>query len=110
MIYLDHCATTPVDSRVREAMERASEAFGNPSSVHGPGRKARAIINEARAKIAAKLGSAPAELVFTGSASEANNLALKGLALRAFPNRFRLIVSAIEHESVRHAARYLAER
>lgn len=85
-------------------------ADGNPSSVHTPGRRARAALGEARAKIARCLGASPAEIVFTSSGSEANNLALKGTALRDPGEPFHLIVSAIEHDSVRFAARYLAER
>lgn len=110
MIYLDHCATTPLDPRVGEAMEEARSAWGNPSSVHGAGRRARAVINEARAKIALRIGASPAEIVFTGSASEANNLALKGLALRAMSQPIKIVVSAIEHESVLNPARYLEGR
>jgi len=88
----------------------ADAAGGNPSSVHTPGRKARAIMSEARSRIAQCLGAAPAQIVFTASGSEANNLAIKGAALRAFPKAFHLIISAFEHDSVLYAARYLAER
>ncbi len=115
MAYLDHCASTPLDAEVRRAMESvmdlsADAACANPSSVHGPGRKARAIMNEARAKIARAIGALPAEIVFTASGSEANNLAVKGIALRSQARPFHLIVSAIEHDSILNAARYLAGR
>ena len=109
MIYLDYCATTPLDPRVADAMKEARDAWGNPSSVHAAGRKARAVINEARAKVARRIGASPAEIVFTGSASEANNLAIKGAALRAH-DAFKIVVSEIEHESVLNPARYLAGR
>lgn len=109
--FLDHCATTPLDPRVAEAMAAARERLtGNPSSIHAPGRRARAVINEARVRVAQLLSVAPGDIVFTASASESNNLALKGAVLHAYPAPFRLIVSAIEHDSVRLAARYLAGR
>lgn len=111
MIYLDHCATTPLDPRVRSAMDAVrDQKWGNPSSVHAPGRRARALISEARSRIAQTLGAAPAEIVFTASASEANNLVLKGLALFGRPGPFRIVVSAFEHDSVRYCVHYLAER
>jgi cysteine desulfurase len=110
-VYFDHCATTALDPRVAEAMADARERLaGNPSSVHGPGRRARAVLTEARSRVARALGAAPADLIFTASGSEANNLAIKGAALRAYPSAFRLVVSAIEHDCVRNAARYLADR
>jgi cysteine desulfurase len=109
--YFDHCATTPIDPRVAEAMAAARErAAGNPSSVHTAGRRARGLLTEARSRLAAALGAAPADVIFTASGSEANNLAVKGAALRASPRPFRLVVSAIEHDCVRQAARYLAAR
>ncbi len=110
MIYLDHCATTPLDEQVAEAMQIAGEAWGNPSSVHQAGRRSRAIINEARSRIAQVLGASPSEIVLTASASEANNLALKGAAMRTPGKPFRLVISAIEHDCVRHTARYLDEK
>lgn len=110
MIYLDHCATTPLDERVAQAMQHADEAWGNPSSVHKAGRRSRAIINEARSRIAQVLGASPSEIVLTASASEANNLALKGAAMRTPGKPFRLVISAIEHDCVRYTARYLDEK
>lgn len=110
-VYLDHCATTPLHPDVAGAMAEAREDLtGNPSSVHAFGRRARAVMTDARSRIARLLGVAPADLVFTASGSEANNLALKGVALHAWPEPVRLVVSAIEHDSVRNAARYLAGR
>lgn len=110
-IYLDHCATTPVDARVLEAMDQARERLrGNPSSIHAPGRRARAVLTEARSHIAQTLGVMPAELIFTGSGSEANNLALKGIVFSRWPRPVHLAISSIEHDSARNTARYLAER
>lgn len=111
MIYLDHCATTPVDPRVAAVMEAAqAEAWGNPSSVHAPGRRARAVLNAARTRIADLLGASPGQIVFTSGGSESNNLAIKGCALHALPGAFRLVISAFEHDSVRHAGRWLAAK
>lgn len=110
-VYLDHCATTPLDPAAASAMEAARDQLaGNPSSVHTPGRRARAVLNEARSRIARVLAVSPAELVFTASGSEANNLAIKGVAFKAWPSPFHLVVSAIEHDCIRTAARYLAGR
>lgn len=92
--YLDYNATAPVRPAVREAMVRALSVSGNPSSVHGPGREARALVEDARARIAALAGTEPANIVFTGSGSEANNLALAG------PRPARILASAVEHPSI----------
>lgn len=111
-IYLDHQATTPVDPRVLEAMlPYFGERFGNAASrTHRYGWEADDAVKAARARIAAWLGAAsPTEIVFTSGATEANNLALKG-ALAASADRGRhLVISAIEHPSVRDAARFLAD-
>ena len=78
-IYLDHNATTPVDPRVLEAMLPAlREGFGNASSLHWFGQQARAALDDARAEIARLIGANPAEVVFTSSGTEADNLALRG--------------------------------
>src|SRR4030065_854830 len=82
MIYLDYAATTPVDSRVIDAMQPYfSASFGNPSSVHRYGQIAEAAIDTAREKVAFVLGCRADEVVFTGCGSEADNLALRGAAL-----------------------------
>lgn len=109
-IYLDYAASTPVDPRVFRAMRPYfSECFGNPGSLHGFGQEAMAAVDEARETIADTIGADFGEIFFTGSATEANNLALFGVfsrALRAMPGRKpHLIVSAIEHESVLLPAR-----
>ena len=93
-IYLDHNATTPMAPAAADAMNAALRECGNASSVHWAGRRARARIDGARDAVAALVGAAPADVVFTSGGTEANNLALCGLAGR------RLIVSAVEHGSV----------
>ena len=80
-IYLDHSATTPVDPEVLGAMMRYfGNHFGNPSSIHGFGREAKKAIEAARGQVAALIGADPAEIVFTGGGTEADNFALKGIA------------------------------
>ena len=112
MVYLDAMASTPVDPQVVAAMAPYwSEAFGNPHSVdHVAGWRAADAVEAAAASIARLIGAEPDEIVFTAGATEANNLALLGLAGRAPPNRRRILVSAIEHKSVLSAARAAAAR
>ena len=101
MHYLDHAATTPVLPEVREAMLGALEAdFGNPSSVHGFGRRAKEIVEDARDKVAAAVGASPSEIVFTGSGTEADNLALKGAAAKLRGNGNHIVATTIEHHAV----------
>ena len=114
-IYLDHNATTPLDPLVLEAMLPwldGRDGFGNPSSIHLEGRRARAAIDEARQQAAALWQAREHEIVFTGSGTEANNLAIWGLAWAAVQRgRARhIVVSAIEHHAVLHAAEMLASR
>ena len=100
-IYLDHAATTPVRREVLEAMlPYLSEHFGNPSSIHAAGRRARQGLDEARETVAALIGAKPREIVFTASGSEADNLALKGAAWAASARGRHVITSAIEHKAV----------
>ncbi|HUT78803.1 MAG TPA: cysteine desulfurase family protein [Polyangia bacterium] len=108
MIYLDHNATTPCDPRVVEAMlPWLEERFGNPSSPHRFGAQARTAVESARARIAARVGCEPDELVFCASGTEADNLALRG-ATRSLAGRGRHIVTtAIEHHAVLHTCRDL---
>jgi cysteine desulfurase len=109
-IYLDHNATTPLDPRVLEAMVSVLRAgFGNASSLHWFGQRARAAVDEARGEVAALVGAAPAEVVFTGSGTEADNLALRGVAAAAREPRRKILYSAVEHHAVVHTARALAE-
>jgi cysteine desulfurase len=110
-IYLDCNATTPVDPRVLEAMlPYLAVHYGNPSSDHVYGQRAKAAVAAARAEVAELIGASPAEIVFTGSATEANNLALLG-AVRAAQSGGRtvLLTSAIEHPSVLQPLRHLAQ-
>ena len=95
-IYLDHNATAPLRDEAREAMIRALSVTGNPSSVHGFGRAARRLVEEGREAVAALVGTSPAQLVFTSGGTEANAMALGGLAEAGR----RVVVSAVEHPSV----------
>ena len=109
-IYLDHNATTPVDPEVLEAMlPLLQDAFGNPSSVHWYGQRARAALDEARGHVAELVAASPAEIVFTGSGTEADNMALRGVAAMAAGDRRGIVHTAIEHHAVLHTARALTE-
>jgi cysteine desulfurase len=107
MIYLDNNATTPVDPRVLEAMLPflGAEA-GNPSSPHGPGRVARAALDQARAQTAALLGARAEAIVFTGGGTESINTAIRG-ALAAQPDKRHIVTSSIEHSATRNLCRQL---
>jgi cysteine desulfurase len=111
-IYLDHNATTPVDPTAAEAMSHAlTELFGNPSSVHYYGQQAKAALDEARSSVAALVGAEPAEIVFTSSGTEADNLAIRGVAEGLEQTgRRHLITSGIEHEAVLNTFKALAKR
>ncbi len=93
-IYLDYNATAPVRPEVRDAVIAAFGVAGNPSSVHGFGRRARRLVEDARAEVAALAGVAPARVVFTSGGTEANTAALRATG------HTRVLVSAIEHDSV----------
>lgn len=107
-IYLDHNATTPIDPYVIDAMEPyLRDLFGNPSSIeHEHGHVAALAVDRARQQVADSIGARPNEIIFTGSCSEANNLAILGVA-RAHPEKRHLVVSAIEHPAVIEPARAL---
>jgi len=106
-IYLDHSATTPVAREAIEAMgPYMAERYGNPSSLHAPGREARAALEQSRETIATHLGVDAKEIVFTSGATEANNLALIGAAF-ASKERRHIITTAIEHHAVLHTAQWL---
>jgi cysteine desulfurase len=97
-IYLDHNATTPLHPEARRAMVRAlDELWGNPSSVHAPGRQARAAIEDARQEVAALIGADREEIVFTSGGTEGNHLAIRGLA--ALRPGAALVSSRLEHPS-----------
>ena len=98
VIYLDHNATTPLAPVVAEAMEPYLGAeFGNPSSEHALGRRARQAVDEARTAVAALIGAAASEIVFTSGGTESNNLAIRGVAAQGPPARRRIVTSAVEH-------------
>ena len=106
--YLDHASATPVRKKVLEAMlPYFSGQFANPSNVYDLGSKVKAEIEQARANVASLINADPAEIVFTSSGAEANNLALKGVAFARQKKGNHLIVSSIEHHSVLNSARFL---
>jgi cysteine desulfurase len=109
-IYLDHAATTPTDPRIVEAMLpwlSGPGSMGNASSIHRYGREARAAVDTARDAVARLIGADYSEIYFTGSGTEADNLALIGTMLAAPPERNHLVVSSIEHHAILHAAHFL---
>ena len=105
-VYLDHNATAPLSAKAKAALDAAGSSWGNPSSLHAEGRRARATLEEARAELAAFAGCSTGELVFTGGATESINAAIRGVAARAAGRR-RIVVSAIEHSAVLETARAL---
>ena len=106
-VYLDHAATTPLDPRVRHAMEPYLDGvFGNPSSLHWAGRQAHDAVEAGRREVAALLGARPAEIVFTASGTESDNLAVLG-ALGAMQGPKHVITSAFEHPAVLEPCRFL---
>ena len=111
-IYLDHNATTPPSAAVVDRMAAVlREDFGNPSSVHHFGQRAKAVIDEARSEVATLIGADPGEVVFTGGGTEGDNLAIRGVAEALEPSgRKHLIASAIEHEAVLNTLKALARR
>jgi cysteine desulfurase len=110
-VYLDNAATTPVDPRVLEVMlPLLTEDFGNPSSIHHFGQRARAAVDRARHQVAALLNSRPNEIVFTSGGTEANNLAIRGLAEANEKYGRHIVISAIEHPAVKSLCADLGER
>jgi len=111
-VYLDHQATTPLDPRVLERiLPYLSEHFGNPHSLgHAFGWRAESAVAQAREQVAALIGAAPDEIVFTSGATEANNLALKGLAEAYRGRKSHLVTSAVEHKCVLESCRHLARQ
>jgi cysteine desulfurase len=107
-IYLDHAATTPVRREVLDAMlPYLTEDFGNPSSGHTFGRRARSGLDDAHERVAARLHAEAREIVFTSGGTEANNLGLKGAAWAGKARGHRIVTSAVEHHAVGHTLRYL---
>ena len=111
-LYLDHNATTPLVSPALDRFNRvAGEVWGNASSVHHFGQQAKAVLDGARASVAALLGAEPSELVFTGGGTDGDNAAVRGAAEALEPSgRRHLVVSSIEHEAVLQTAKALARR
>ena len=111
-IYLDHNATTPPSDAVVQRMTATlRDEFGNPSSVHHFGQRAKAIIDEARSAVAGLIGADPGDVVFTGGGTEGDNLAIRGIAEALEPTgRKHLIASGIEHEAVLNTLKALARR
>jgi cysteine desulfurase len=109
MIYLDHAATTPLLPEAREAMLEAIDGgFGNPSSLHGAGREARHLVETAREQVALAAGCAPGQVIFTGSGTESNNLAIRGFVDSfALQTPVHLVISAIEHPCLYNTAKDL---
>ena len=110
-VYLDYNGSAPLDPRVAEVMVPIlSEGIGNASSTHRFGRRQAAAVDEAREHVAAMVGGRSSNVVFTAGATEANNLALRGAVEGAPADRTRILVSAVEHASVRRTAQRLDER
>ncbi|MFM1951693.1 MAG: hypothetical protein RJA33_487 [Actinomycetota bacterium] len=110
-IYLDHAATTPMNPAAIEAMSSALAIIGNPSSLHADGRAVRKYVEDARDLLAKHIGCTQSEIIFTGSGTEANNIAIKGIYWQRNSEKSRpvIITSAIEHQAVLEPALWLAE-
>lgn len=106
MVYMDNNATTPLHPEVAEEIKRQLDNYGNPSSMHGPGREARQVIETAREQVAALVNADPEQIIFTSGGSEGNNMALR----QAAEGRNEIITTAIEHPSVLETVRHLGTR
>jgi cysteine desulfurase NifS len=110
-IYMDYAATTPVDPRVVEVMSQYfTEKFGNPLSLHQFGQEASEVLEKSRTVVADLMGARSDEIIFTGSASESNNLALKGIALANRKRGKHIITSKIEHPCVIESSKWLEKQ
>ena len=110
-VYFDYNATTPLDSKVREAMlPYLGGVWGNPSSVHHVGRQARAALDEAHERAARVLGCKPSEVVFTSGGTESANLAILGAARSLKAKGCHIITSSVEHPAVLQCCEYLAQQ
>lgn len=105
--YLDYAATAPLRPETLAAVQEQWRQVGNPSSLHAAGRAARRVVEESREYIAEVIGAKPGDVIFTSGATEADNLALKGIAQRS--GKRRILISAIEHHAVLDAADALAQ-
>jgi len=106
-VYLDHAATTPMADAAIAAMTSSLSKIGNPSSLHTQGRATRKDVEDAREVIAKAVGAQPSEIIFTGSGTEADNTAIKGLFWKS--GKKVIVISAVEHHAVLDPARWLAE-
>ena len=110
-IYLDYAATTPVDPRVVKAMlPYFTEKFGNTMSLHSFGQEAKAALEKSREEVASLIGARPNEVIFTSSATESNNLALKGVAFANKEKGRHIITSSVEHPCVMESTRWLEKQ
>ena len=110
-IYLDYASTTPVDPRARKAMlPFFSEKFGNTMSLHNFGQEAKEVLEKSREEVSGLIGAKPGEIIFTGSATESNNLALKGIALANKQKGKHIIISSIEHPCIMESAKWLEKQ
>lgn len=108
--YLDHAATTPLNGAALTALTRELARTGNPSSLHGAGRRARRAVEDARETIAAAVGAHPSEVIFTSGGTESDNLAVKGMywsRVAEDPRRRRILCSAVEHHAVLDTVEWL---
>ena len=110
-VYLDYNGSSPLDPRVGKAMWPAlAEWYGNASSTHRFGRRQAAAVEDARARVASLVGGRPTNVVFTAGATEANNLALSGIVAARPADRGQILISSVEHASVRETARWLSDQ
>ncbi|UCH12862.1 MAG: IscS subfamily cysteine desulfurase [Candidatus Omnitrophota bacterium] len=115
-IYMDHNATTPLHPQVKKALKEAMEVFGNPSSLHTFGRRAKVLVEEAREKVASFIGATVEEIIFTGSGSEANNTVLNIITCRAkkcahaWPDEAEVITTSIEHPCILETSKCLQDK
>jgi cysteine desulfurase len=116
IIYMDNNATTPIHPEVKKAMIDAMGVFGNPSSLHGPGREARQLVESAREKVASFIGASPEEVMFVGSGSEANNTILNALTCQRMSCTYnreglnKIVTTTIEHPCVLETSKCLQEK
>ncbi len=109
-VYMDHSATTPMRREVVEVMRPfLADEFGNASSLHGEGRRARDALEEARATVASCVGASPEEVYFTSGGTESDNLALKGCAWRWDPDECDIVTTSVEHHAVLRTCEWLAD-
>ncbi|MCK5235241.1 MAG: cysteine desulfurase, partial [Candidatus Aenigmarchaeota archaeon] len=110
-IYLDNSATTQVHPEVKDAIQPyLSEKYGNPSSIHHKGQEAKKAVEDARKKVADLINAEPEEIIFTGSGTEGNNMALKGIAFANKDRGKHIITTKIEHKSILNSTKWLEKQ